>query len=104
MSISCSSEAEYFLDIPEDLVTCEGTLMCAECGVLVYPGTEYCRVQEWQPADYYHPYLEEGDEIHTGVYPCCEVCGDLAMSFMELGYCWNMGFLRADIAEINDDG
>jgi hypothetical protein len=26
------------------------------------------------------------------------------MSFMGLGYCWNMGFLRADIAEINDDG
>lgn len=101
MSLMCSTDCDSYVTVPEDLVTCEGTLFCRECSAMIYPGTPYYRVLLWEEPDWEdNPYCSE--EVHKAVIPCCETCGDLAASYLALGFCWTFGDLRNDIQEMND--
>jgi len=95
MAISCGCDPEYYVDLSEELATSVGTETCAECRDLIHVGIEHYHVREWN-------YDEYGDEIELGQHRCCEECGDLALSVMELGYCWGYGELRDTIVEHND--
>lgn len=97
MSLSCSEEsAESWVELSDDLMTSVGTETCVECKRLIPFGEEHYKVWLWtENADW-------GDETHLGQWRCCEECGDLALSWLELGYCWSFGDLRSDIREMND--
>ncbi|HEC03315.1 MAG TPA: hypothetical protein ENI81_07230 [Phycisphaerales bacterium] len=98
--LNCCFDADYYITIPEQLETSQGTLICIECKKLIYPGTPYYRIEEYGIFD---TDFHECDEVHQAYRPCCEECGDLAASFVALGYCWDYGDLRDDIRTMNED-
>ena len=104
MSLSCSADGDYdyMVEFPEHLSVSPGTLICPECKKLIYPGTPHYLVEHSRQADMDHPYLWEGDDIVVATREVCEECGDLAQSWLELGYCWTIGDLRSDIAELRE--
>lgn len=93
MSLECTLDCSYYVEIPEALSTSPGTEICRECGALIYPGTPHYAVRD---------YIMGEDETHRARYALCEPCGDLASSFMDLGFCWTPGDLRADIKEMKE--
>lgn len=94
--ISCDCDPEYYVELPEELATSVGTEICVECKELIHVGTEHYVAREWTIDEYW------SDHIELGQQTCCEECGDLALSWMEMGYCWGYGDLRNDIQEMND--
>ncbi len=98
MVLVCCWDPEYYVELspPEVLVTSVGTERCIECGELIHVGVEHYFVRQWF-------YDDDGDEIEKGQQRCCEACGDLAFTILELGYCWSYGDLREGIREMNLD-
>lgn len=94
MSIECT-DPEYYVALSDDLVISRGTEFCHECNRLIPAGEAHYRVFEYNIDDC-------GDEVHKAQHTVCEVCGDLALSWMKLGYCWEYGALRNDIAELHE--
>ena len=101
MTIECSVDADTRLDFGEELVVSLGTEFCVECKRLIPQGEEHYRLREYRYNDdsFFSDY-----EQHLGIKTACEQCGDLALSLMDLGYCWYYGDLRADIAELHEEG
>ena len=95
MSLECGCDEGQYVEIPEVLSTSPGTLFCGECRQLIYPGTPYYRVRQWT-------WDEDGEEVDTGVYEVCEVCGDLAQALLERGFCWTYGDVRYDIQTLHE--
>lgn len=96
MSLSCAAEdAESWIELSNDLITSVGTEFCVECSRLIPFGEEHYKVWLWAEHD-------DGEEIHLAQHRCCEECGDLALSWLELGYCWSFGDIRSDIKEMNE--
>ncbi|MDZ7809228.1 MAG: hypothetical protein U5L11_02615 [Arhodomonas sp.] len=94
MSLECTLDCTYNVEFSEHLVTSPGTEICRECKALIYPGVPHYGVRDYV--------YGEDDEIHLARYALCEPCGDLAVSFLDLGYCWTPGALRHDIAEMHE--
>lgn len=96
MSLSCAAEdAESWVELSDDLIISVGTEFCVECNRLIPFGEEHYKVWLWKEHE------EWGHEVHLAQHRCCEACGDLALSWLELGYCWSFGDLRSDIKELN---
>ena len=100
--LECGCDTDCFVEFEEELVRSQGTEFCVECGKLIPATEEHYLVYEWEPSSEFHPYLFEGEQIHKAVHTCCEVCGDLVLSLMELGYCWYKGDARGDIQELHN--
>ena len=108
MSLSCDTDGSY-VDLGE-LTAAAGACECFECGKALAAGDPCYMVRQWRNA--YDDDYEEGgalegrdgeDEVTESTDPCCEACGDLGESVMELGYCWTFGELRSDIAEMRHE-
>ena len=95
MSLQCCTDSEYYVTLSDLLVISVGTEFCRECGRMIPCGTGHYKIWEWEENEW-------GDERHLGQHTCCEVCGDLALSWLELGYCWTYGDLRSNIKEMNE--
>ena len=80
------------------------TIICRECGHLIKPGEDYYRARSWKFGDWIPdsvvPWVDEGDEIETGIREVCEGCGDLAFTVLDIGYCYTFGSLRSDVREM----
>lgn len=106
MSLSCGcDDSEGYVELdPDYMSVAPNTIICRECGRLIYPGEEYYRVRSWKFGDWLPdslvPWIDDGDEIDTGVREVCEGCGDLAYTILNLGYCYEFGTLRADVREM----
>jgi hypothetical protein len=101
MSISCSEEADSYVEISEGLVSA-APFKCLECRQEIPAFVPFYMVRCWRPAndgDWEGGLSEDEDEVTESEKPCCEECGDLAISFLDLGYCWDYGSLRNDIRE-----
>ena len=88
----CSTDCEYYVDF-SDLLVSKNTHFCKECRNIIHANVQHYRVREWT--------INKGVFIEKGTQVVCEKCGDLAMSVLELGYCWSYGDLRDCIKEIN---
>jgi hypothetical protein len=96
MSLTCSTDgADYYVTLSDNLITSVGTEFCRECRRLIPWEEFHYRVWGWEEG-------EDGNETHLAQHRCCEACGDLALSWLELGYCWTYGDLRADIEEMHE--
>jgi len=97
--LTCDIDPGYYIELiwPH---TSPGTEICVECRRLIPPGEEHYRVREY--SEYESLEFMQWVEPTTGIRACCEECGDLAASLMELGYCWDYTQLRNDIKELND--
>jgi len=93
VSPSCGCDEGRYVEVPDDTVPAPNTVFCGECRQLIPAGTPYYRVRCWQ-------FDADGDECDTGLNEVCEVCGDLAVSFLERGFCWAFGSLKDDIREL----
>ena len=91
--IACSidSDTDSFIYLSFPAVS-RGTLFCRECRRMIQPGEEHYSVNRVRPD-------EDGEEINVGTSVVCEECGDLLDSWLDAGFCWYYGELRADIAE-----
>ena len=92
--IDCATDCDSYIEFLDSLEKSIGTEQCDECRKLIHVGTEHYKYFQWT-------YDEYGEEITQKVGVCCEECGDLVISFLELGFCWDIGAVRADIAEMN---
>ena len=92
---TCAIDCEHFVEIGEFGSVVRWQRICTECGRRIPQGRKHYQVREYETEDD----LEDGN--HHMVFSCCEECGDLALSWLELGYCWNYGHLKSDIAEMN---
>jgi len=104
MSLECGIDGnlDFQVDLSDPLITSSGTEECVECHALIFPKTAHYRATEYEMRwDEYGDFRDELTPV--GIHPVCEACGDLALSWLELGYCWSYGELRADIAELNRD-
>lgn len=97
MSLSCDMDYENYIEFGDEMATSIGTEFCVECGKLITVGEEHYIVR-------LYTYDEDGEEVHLAKHKCCEECGDLALSVLELGYCWTFGDIRNDIKEMRDYG
>ena len=99
MSLECSLDCDYYVDFRfvESYKVRQKVFFgqCIECESKLFFGSSYYVVREWILDDY-------ADEQDLNFRVCCESCGDLAISFIELGYCWTYGDLRSDIKQINE--
>lgn len=95
MSLACGCDSEEFIEVPLGMITSPGTEFCRECGRLIPFGEKHYRVRCWTIDEY---------ENERGVFPVCEACGDLAATFLELGFCWYFGDLREDVKELSEEG
>jgi hypothetical protein len=105
MSLSCGCDGEHYVELDPDYMSiAPNTIVCRECRCLIPPGADYYRVRLWKFGDWipdsFTPWIDEGDEVETGVREVCEDCGDLAYTVLELGYCYAFGSLRADVREM----
>ena len=96
MSIYCC-ECDYFVELSNTFIDEMNTQQCVECKSLIHRHVPHYYVREWY-------FDEEGNETEKGQHRACEQCGDLALSFLDLGYCWVYGDLRNDIKELNAGG
>ena len=93
MSLSCDVDSwNGYVEVSENFIQSAVSFKCFECYQTVPAFTLAYLVRHWE-------YDEDGEESDISVRPCCEECGDLGTSVMELGYCWDFGQLRNDIAE-----
>lgn len=106
MSLTCGcDDSDGYVELDPDYMSkAKNTIICRECGHLIKPGDDYYRVRlwrlgDWEPASV-TPWIDDGDEIETGVREVCEGCGDLAFTVLEIGYCYMFGSLRSDVREM----
>lgn len=95
MSLECGCDDGIYVEIPDDLETCQGTLFCGECRRLIPAGEPYYRTWTWG-------FNEDGEEFTRDINEVCEVCGDLAINLLERGFCWYFGELRYDIQTLHE--
>lgn len=105
MSLACADDGfDEYVEFSDSLITSAAPCKCLECHKEVPAFEPFYMVRNWRFAnddDYEEGLLsEDEEEVEVANKPCCEECGDLAMSFLDLGYCWDTGSLRADIAEL----
>ena len=98
MSLYCSADmdGDGILDLTF-IPSTDRKLKCKECYEAIPPGDSGYAVYE---ADY----DEDGVESVTHVFDVCEDCGDLALSWFDMGFCWEYGSLRDDIAQAKAEG
>ena len=94
-SCALDGDSDFQVRVSEELLTSSNSSKCLECKKEILALTPFYMVTTSHYDD------DVDDDVDVSDDPCCEVCGDLALSVLELGYCWEFGNLRHDIAEIN---
>lgn len=74
---------------------------CCSCGQKVGVGDTARRILRYRPATEWEEMRSLGDEVALADWYLCEVCGDVADSLAELGFCYTLGgeSLQQQIAE-----
>lgn len=108
MSLSCVSESDGedgYVEVSDELVIKTEPCKCLECKKEIAADVPHYMVRNWRfgnedDGQDANGDALEGEEIDISNLPCCEECGDLAISVLDLGYCWEFGSLRSSIAEM----
>lgn len=111
MSLFCGTDGDYddpdsWWDWPQDeapLAT-KRSRKCCSCGQRIRVGETARKVRRYRPATEWEEMRCFGDEIQLTDWYLCEVCGDLADSISELGFCYTLGdeSLKQQIAEYRE--
>jgi hypothetical protein len=94
--LECCCDPGYFVDVPEEAATSEGTLFCRECRELIPAGVEHYRIRGYA-------FDEFGEEYDAYLYEVCEPCTGLILALLERGFCWYRGDVRADVRALHEE-
>jgi hypothetical protein len=98
MGLECCLYGDGYVEVLDTERTTCGTIICRECGRLILPGEEYTVVRSWEYASELSP--AEGSEATTAITEVCERCGGAIEAYLDAGYCYAPGGLKAMVAEM----